>query len=272
MRFQGEGWPRAMWIHRPFSTFTTVLTIQNEERPLAEKNWAPFFFSDSQPLENVESARYLHFVYSLRPLRVLCCNLSNGFCEWVFKQEFPDGFILYEARHVDGAMRGGTNFVSLPTITPGLRLYAGFPRTHIHGICSDNAIYRPELVILAIVDEINYHIAYASEPIDFGFAVLDEEARKDTCTEGRILIANSISRWYRQRGCDIMTLSLSVADRTVQIVRLAGVMDLLDTLPYIGALQSNSTDMESAFSNVPWSIAGHDTILCSIEAAANMQV
>ncbi|EAU32476.1 predicted protein [Aspergillus terreus NIH2624] len=269
MRIQAEGWPRAMYIHRPFSRFTTVLTIQNEDRAIAEKNWAPFFLPDSHSTAPVEPGRYLHFVYSMKPLCVLRCSLLSGDCDWVFKQEFPA--TLPEGRHIDGNMRGGTNFVPLPSSTSALRLYASFPRTHIHGVCVDNAIYRPELVVLTVADGPGFSIAYASGPVDFGSAVLDETARSNPCAEGHILIANSIPRWERQHGSDVMTLSLSVADRTVQIVHLYGVMEFLDGLPFLEAYERNAADVESELGS-PWSVSGYQAIICSIEAAANVQV
>ncbi|KAL5362982.1 hypothetical protein BJX96DRAFT_186505 [Aspergillus floccosus] len=272
MRLQAEGWPRAMYIHRPFSRFTTVLTIQNEDRAMAEKNWAPFFLLDSHSTTPVEPSRYLHFVYTMKPLCVLRCSLLSGDCDWVFKQEVPDSATLPGGSHIDGNMHGGTNFVPVPTRPSArLRLYASFPRTHIHGVCEENAIYRPELVILAVADGFGFSIAYASGPFDFGSGVLDEAARSNPCAEGHILIANSISRWEHRQGSDVMTLSLSVADRTVQIVHLYGLMKFLDELPLFEAYERNVTDMESGVDS-PLSTAGYQTIMCSIEAAANVQV
>lgn len=271
MRIQAEGWPRAMYIHRPFSRFTTVLTIRNEDRAIAEKNWAPFFLPDSHSTAPVEPSRYLHFVYSMKPLCVLRCSLLSGDCDWAFKQEVPDSATLPEGRHIDGNMRGGTNFVPLPSSTSALRLYASFPRTHIHGVCADNAIYRPELVVLTVAHGPGFSIAYASGPVDFGSAVLDETARSNPCAEGHILIANSIPRWERQHGSDVMTLSLSVADRTVQIVHLYGVMEFLEGLPFLEAYERSAAGVESVFGS-PWSAAVYQAIICSIEAAANVQV
>jgi len=138
-------------------------------------------------------------------------------------------------------MRGGTNFVPVPIEThSGICIYAGFPRTHLDGTCVVTPIYRPELVILSGVDS-NFHIAYASDTIEFGHAVLDETALEKPCEEGHILISNSISRWDLSGGQDIMTRSISVADKTVQITRLHGVMKFIKHLPYFGEFLKHKT-------------------------------
>jgi beta-1,2-mannosyltransferase len=69
---QPEGnWRQAMWIHRPFSNFSTALTIRNEEPQFVEKNWAPFFHGNESQLQI--PSHHLHLVYTLQPLRILRC-------------------------------------------------------------------------------------------------------------------------------------------------------------------------------------------------------
>ena len=264
-------WFRAIWIHRPFSNFTAVLTIHNEDRNFIEKNWAPFFHTDMDLLAdpNRLPSQHLHFVYGFKPLRILKCQLLNGYCNWVFKQEIPDQFALPHG-DIYGEMRGGTNFVPVPIKThSGIRVYAGFPRTHLGGACGVNSTYRPELVILSGVGS-NFHIAYASDAIEFGYAVLDETALENPCEEGHILIPNSISRWDLSDGQDIMTLSISVADKTVQITRLHGLMKFIKHLPYFDEfLKHDVLQGGEAWWNFRWSVVGNDVLACSVEAAGN---
>jgi len=165
-------------------------------------------------------------------------------------------------------MRGGTNFVPVPIKThSGIRVYAGFPRTHLDGACGVNTIYRPELVILSAVGS-NFHITYASDAIEFGHAVLDETALESPCKEGHILIPYSISRWDLSDGQDIMTLSISVADKTVQITRLHGLMKFIKQLPYFGEfLKHDVSQGGEALWNFRWSVVGNDVLACSAEAA-----
>jgi len=149
MRTSAGSGPRAIHIHRSFSNFTTVLTIRNGDRNGAEKNWAPFFHTNTSLSAdpNRFPSQHLHFIYSFKPLRILRCQLLNGYCDWVFKQEIPEQFAL---RHGDthGDMRSGTNFVPVPINThTGVRVYAGFPRTHTDWGCGGSSTYRPELVV-----------------------------------------------------------------------------------------------------------------------------
>lgn len=262
-------WFRAIWIHRPFSNFTTVLTIRNEDRNFIEKNWAPFFHTDAGLLANTNRlpSQHLHFVYSFKPLRILKYQLLNGYCNWVFKQEIPDQFALPHG-DIYGEMRGGTNFVPVPIEThSGIRVYAGFPRTQLDGACGVNTTYRPELVFLS---GSNFHIAYASDAIEFGHAVLDETALENHCEEGHILTPNSICRWDLSDGQDIMTLSINVADKTVQITRLHGVMKFIKHLPYFGEFPKHDISQGGeALWNFRWSVVGNDVLACSAEAAGN---
>ncbi|KAH8693980.1 hypothetical protein BGW36DRAFT_361802 [Talaromyces proteolyticus] len=268
---------RAMWIHRPFSNFTTPLTIRNGQPARIEKNWAPFFFPEADnSLSSSSSSRppsqYLHFVYSLRPLYILKCHLLDGYCDWIFKQEVtPNQFILPHQR-VPVAMHGGTNFVSVPLanafIQPGVNIYVGFPRTHLDGACSQGATYRPELMVMTSMGASYFHLAYASEAIDFSNAVLDPEALDIPCADGRILIPNSIIRWDQRH--DKITLSVSVADKTVQIVYLHGILRLTNSLPLFPEfLKQDFSQGGEALWNFRWSIVGNDVLACSIEAVAN---
>lgn len=243
-------WRRAMWIHRPFSNFTTALTIRNEEPQFVEKNWAPFFHGSDSQLQT--PSHHLHFVYSMLPLRILRCQLFHGFCDWAFQSEHPES--LDDDPDSRGSMRGGTNFERLPIPSAenkNVHLYAGFPRTHLSGGCGP--VYRPELVVLASVGQ-TFHIVYASDAIDFGTAVLDR--RHSACDdEARILIPNGIIHWDRRARHDLMELAVSVADRTVQVVRIRGVLGLIvRSLPDL--LRRGS-----------WAAGGRQAVECAVQAA-----
>lgn len=130
-------------------------------------------------------------------------------------------------------MRGRTNFVPVSVKAhPDIRVYVGFPSTHIDWGCGEMSTSRPELVVLTSLGS-DLHIAHASDTIDFGHAVLDRSMLEDPCGEAHILIANSISRWDLRDGRDVMTLSLTIADTTVQKARLHEVGRLIRRLPYI---------------------------------------
>lgn len=258
------GGRRAMWMHRPFSNLTTPLHIRGEkEQKMEEKNWAPFFQSDTSPYRR--PSHYLNFVYSLQPLQILRCQLLHGHCDWIFQQELPDKLTHTQSHpQVQGNMRGGTNFVPIHQSDPDIRLWAGFPRTHLDGACGSNSTYRPELVILANSGT-GFHIIYASDAIDFGTAVLDPTARESPCDQGRILIPSGIVRWEQDRS-DLMHLALSVADRSTRIVRIRGISQLVQSLPYLAEWRRGvSSDGEPW--GLRWSAVGADVVGCSVDAA-----
>lgn len=256
---------RAMWIHRPFTKFTKPLTIRGEPQIEVEKNWAPFFHSDSSLTH--QPSHHLNFVYSIQPLRILRCHLRHGHCDWSFKQELPDS-IVQSHPEVQGEMRGGTNFIQVHESDPDISLWVGFPRTHLE-ICSGSAsssFYRPELVVLANSGA-EFHIVYASDAIDFGTAVLDEAAREAPCTNGRILIPNGIVRWDQDRG-DLLQLALSVNDRSTQVLPLRGVSQLVQSLPYLREWRRAVSPEGEPWAQ-RWSVVGADVVGCAVVAASN---
>ncbi|KAJ9620370.1 Beta-mannosyltransferase 1 [Knufia peltigerae] len=267
---------RAMHIFRPFSNVTTILTITGEgERPSSEKNWAPFFHDDRANATNGPKkwpSHHIHFVHGFNPLKVLKCHALNGWCDIVYEQKVSEDLI---SPHDDphGRMSGGTNLVPIPIASsPGVHAYVGFPRSHIDFGCKDDAMYRPEMMIMTAHGQ-QFHINYMSEPIDFGAAALTPDAVTDPCGEGRILIANSVARWDRSSGHDLMTLSFSVADVTVQILQLEGVSRFIEQLPFLrSALQHDMSQDGSVIWNLRWSAVSQDVSACSIEAARNYSI
>ncbi|OJJ98295.1 glycosyltransferase family 91 protein [Aspergillus aculeatus ATCC 16872] len=278
---EGLNLRRRMYIHRPFSRFTTSLTIAHEEPHLVEKNWSPFFDPSrgegDDPASVPRPSHHLHLVYGFHPLRVLRCDLRDGRCDWDYTEEastqlVPDG------PHVDGDMRGGTNFVPVQTTTsssePLLRLWAGLPRTHLDGGCSEGATYRPELMILASPAPAEFYILYSSDALELGPAVLNQSAQTHPCSGPHIVIPYAIVRWDQRPGHDLMAVSLSVADRTMQVVHLQGVRALIDRLPVMRTgmpdLRTRDRDAEP---DVPrksrWSAAGKHVLECSVSAARN---
>ncbi|KAJ5983806.1 glycosyltransferase family 91 protein [Penicillium waksmanii] len=263
---------RAMWVHRPFTNITNPLTIRGEVQRAEEKNWAPFFHSESSLYH--QPSRHLNFVYSLQPLRILRCHIRHGLCDWTFKQELPAGMI-HDHPEIRGEMRGGTNFIQVHESDPDISLWVGFPRTHLDGICGgggssnsdpSGSIYRPELVILANSGS-EFHIVYASEALDFGTAVLDKAAREAPCTEGRILMPNGIVRWDQDRR-DLLQLALSVNDHTTQVLSLRGVSQLVQSQPYLMEWRrAISPDGEPWGQR--WSAVGADVVGCTVVAARN---
>lgn len=282
-------WKRAMYILRPFSNHTTILTIKDTERQWTEKNWAPFFVpyhqpvkhlgtGDKEPPKNVATPRieneYIHFIYSFKPLQILKCHLRCGDCEFVYEQVVPENFHS-KHREDGGSLRGGTNFVPVPIpkqmrVDPRVRVYAAFPRTNIEQHCS-GSFYRPEFVVMVMIGD-QFHLAFASESLDFGNAIIELSPEDDRCDKGRILIPNSVAQWDTSNGQDIMSVTFSVNDETVQVARVEGILEFVHKMPQFqnllsldGPLKGADTDLMNMLSS--W--VGDDLRGCLVEAALN---
>ncbi|KEF63134.1 uncharacterized protein A1O9_01110 [Exophiala aquamarina CBS 119918] len=272
MIYKTDPWTRGMHVFRPFTNISTVLTINGDaERAEAEKNWAPFFLDEAKdPVKGGKGQpnEYLHFIYRFNPLTVLKCKIANGLCDLVYEQEIAT---YLPGSHDDdhGRMTGGTNLVPLPIKSKlGASLYLGFPRSHVDVGCNGESLYRPALMILSEYKG-HFHVEYMSDSIDFGSAAFSEEAFLDPCGEGRILIANSIAKWDRSHGQDTLTLSLSVADATVQVLQLQGLFGVIERLY---AEDDSPIDMAHRLQLSVlgrWSDAANHVLGCSIEAATN---
>jgi len=264
---------RRMWIYRPFTNHSTMLTIRDADaRPLAEKNWAPFFHRSSTDAVTSPNT-HLHFVYSLGPLHILKCDLQDGNCDFVFvqKSSLTSASRKHMLQNAPGSMRGGTNFVPVPIdMAPGIHAYAAFPRTHI-GIGCAQSTYRPELVVLVSVGPY-FFLTYASEALEFGTAAFTPTALRHPCKEGRILIANSIASWDTHSQ-DIMTLSFSIDDSTVQVARLQGLRAVLKQLPFFQQAEKHDAwTMENQIRESGWITLGSDVLACSVQSAANSSI
>ena len=280
------GWKRAMYLYRPFSKASTILTIQDTERAYNEKNWAPFFIPEEEqqgllgkiplPVPGVvrKPNEYIHFVYSFSPLRVLKCHIRCGDCEFEFEQDIHN---KAQSKHRDeaGNLRGGTNFVPVPIqssmdIDSRVRVYAAFPQTNIAKHCDGN-FYRPEFAVMINIGT-QFQLAFGSESLDFGNAILELGPEDDRCEKGRILTPNTVARWDTRGSQDVMTVTFSVNDETTQVARLHGLLTFVRKLPQFktllkrdGFLKGADTDLASVLSS--W--AGDDVRGCLIESAAN---
>lgn len=267
-----HNWTRAMHIFRPFTNISTILTIKrDEERAEAEKNWAPFFLDESKDAAKggrTHPNEYLHFIYRFNPLTVLKCKVGDGLCDVVYEQDTTT-YSLGSHDDDHGRMTGGTNLVPLPMKSKlGASLFMGFPRSHVEVGCNGKSIYRPALMVLSAHNK-NFHFDYMSDSIDFGSAALPEEAFLDPCGEGQILIANSVAKWDRSHGRDILTLSFSVGDSTVQVLQLHGLLDFIERLyPEHGSEGAMSYRSQLSLLN-KWSDTANHVLGCSMEAAAN---
>ncbi|KAK5221084.1 Beta-mannosyltransferase 1 [Exophiala xenobiotica] len=284
-----SSWKRAIYVFRPFSNHTTILTIGDQERQETEKNWAPFFVPEEElvqpslanklhlPTSTVvrKPSEYIHFIYAFKPLRILKCHLRCGDCEFVYEQVLPENFLNHHNEN-GGSLRGGTNFVPVPVppnmgLDEKMNIYAAFPRTNIEGRCGPGSFYRPEFVVLINIGA-QFHLAFASESLDFGSSIVELGPEDDRCNKGRILIPMSIAHWDTSHRQDIMTVTFSVDDSTVQVARVQGLLGFILNLPQFktlfkkdGALKGVQSDVMNMLSS--W--VGDDVRGCLVEAALN---
>jgi beta-1,2-mannosyltransferase len=257
-------WKRAMYVHRPLTKTTTVLTIRGVERPRKEKNWAPFFLSGLKP-----SHENIFFVWKHIPLTIIRCSLRDGMCDIIFEEEVAPE-LVEKAIKFPASLRGGTQFLPVPlprgVSTTGTQAFVAFSRHQVRYVPYTNCerpCYRPELEVLT-TNGTHFYLAYVSEPIDFGPGVIFSSAQlSDSCGSGRILIPNSIARWdtgitVSDTGpgqlapfTDAMTLTLTINDNLMQVIQLAGAHRLLQSLPslasYFGSLDTKAVLRSDVF-------------------------
>lgn len=270
---------RSMHAHHPFSNFTTEFIIDHQKPTGAEKNWMPFFMPQTQLQKRGQPkypSMYVNFLYNFNPLRILRCHVLNGGCSWAYIQPIPAS---YSTKHMhnetSGAMRGGSNFEPLPpslNIRPGLTSFIGIPRTHIDAGCLKEAQYRPEFMVLTTDGE-TYWLDYVSQEASFGTKILPPDLADDPCDKGRIMMANSIARMHNYKPGkpkqDLMEVTFSVADSTIQIATLKGLVDVVANLPQFDPVSGVSWQS----SDVEWNAnVTSDVLKCSVASAAQYAI
>lgn len=257
---------RGMYLMRPFSNVTAELQIVGEKPRGSEKNWSPFFMP---PAESSRGARYpskhVYFIYEYHPLHILKCHAMAGRCESFFRQTINGGYAdKHKHNDTHGVMRGGTNLEMLPhQRRAGLTTFVGMPRTHTDFSCTlarGEAGYRPEIMLMT-TNGTAFWFDYFSEALDFGNIIFRIPPRDEVCDANRILISNSIARIEPRK--DVMTVSFSVNDETVQVARIKGIQGLADRLPQFqpGAFQAGDGQ---------WAVnVTTDVVICSIQTATD---
>lgn len=226
------------------------LLIQDEPRAETLKNWTPFVSHESLEMDD---QAFMYFVTRWDSLEVIKCPLNiastEGFskCRYEFKKdEHPNEEI--------GPFRGGTEMLHLRSIAPqvdlhGKDVWVGFARAHILQCGCGRKMYRPNLVVMA-KENGNYNLTQIGAFTSFNVAVRGWGSDSDTsqcgARDASVLLPNGISSWFPSGDGleeDVLTLSVSVADDTVEIVHVRGVLDSLIKQTSIAApvLSGNDT-------------------------------
>lgn len=195
-----------------------------------EKNWSPFFYPGATESNN-NSPGYIHFVYDYSPVEILRCSLFTGHCNFVFQAE-----TLALEKHNSGDLRGGTQYIPLPDILPGVKnkkIWLGFPKSHIERCGCGQRFYRPVLSLMVESDGI-YHQELVTPNIDFDEDVLGWNLQDYLCGGYNVLSPSAISNWFvvnqdprTRKFEDYMTLTFSEADFLSKRVTIKGVLNYI---------------------------------------------
>lgn len=98
-----------------------------------------------------------------------------------------------ENKATKDVVHGGSNLEPLQ-LSPGeLQAFVGFPRIKLMSPgCRGGAVYRAAMTLI-VSNVTHFAIAYMSEALEFGHAILIFDQAHDICESGRILLVNSIA-------------------------------------------------------------------------------
>lgn len=227
-------------------TRSVELRIKGEPRAERQKNWAPFI--SNQDRQVYQHDKFMYFVYAWSNLQVLKCELSGipnkfSYCSYEY--------VTREGENSVGDLRGGTQLINinhliahekkyLPSVAsifnnipPSQEIWIGLARAHLTG-CGCNNFYRPNLVVVT-KQEGKYKISHVSSFFSLDIPMLGWwiDQPNNLCAGNNVLIPNGISSWgfgsvKSETGDvetnDYMTLAYSVADYTVDIIHVRGLL------------------------------------------------
>ena len=258
---------------------TKELMLPNGKRTKTEKNWSPFI-SYTDRLHSGQD-EHIYFIYQYKDLRILKCSFESDLCEWTFQ--------LTDSPNIS-QLRGGTQFMSITQFLDenlennysSMRkikksiwanfskqlaksqvdeVWIGVPRTALRRCGCGEKLYRPHIVTLARVKN-TFALTQVSSSTDFDIDVLSWSGDADhKCVGNNLILPNGISHWQVDYDGsiaqeDVLTLSFSRADITVDIIYIRGV--LKNILPLLTEVVKNWKH-KAEFSN--------QLIYCAIEGA-----
>ncbi|CCH60522.1 hypothetical protein TBLA_0D00120 [Henningerozyma blattae CBS 6284] len=223
---------RRLYGYFPHRSVDTVIKfeIQNDEMKNREKNWAPFFTDQDSSSELSRGS--IHFIYTFMPLEILKCSLNDGSCNKIFSKKTLE---LSDKANF-GGVRGGTQFVPLPSVIPripGKQIWLGFSKLHIDDCGCGKKFYRPMLNLL-VEEKGIYHQELIGPSMDFNTEVLDWNTTSYECSFYNVMSPNSIAFWDiisqdPENGTfnDLLVFTYSEADEISKVVNIKGILDYI---------------------------------------------
>ncbi|KAG2731929.1 hypothetical protein G9P44_005516 [Scheffersomyces stipitis] len=228
-----EGIKRRVFVYRPFQNAHSDIMLKSNSFKLrnTEKNWAPFFDTDNP--------KDIFLIYQFSPLAILRCSLDTGNCEVTDKSLSDE--INAATKSKMGSLRGGSNLIEVPpAIVPkelNRKFWLGLARSTNRKTGCLKVGYRPHIVMLSKPKHKNgrFRFDYVSSLLDFSITPeLWDPRKNDFCKDGKsVLIPNSIDSWnfvksrFEELGHDLMTITLSQADRYNDVIFVRGMLDHL---------------------------------------------
>ncbi|CCH59313.1 hypothetical protein TBLA_0B04780 [Henningerozyma blattae CBS 6284] len=199
----------------------------HEDGNTVQKNWTPFFSKEDLTGLTDFYSGYVHFIKRMHPLEILRCSLVDGSCKMVYKSR------ISSEKNID-IIRGGTQYVPLPTILPevyGKQIWIGFPKLHINKCGCGERFYRPMLSILVEENGVfNQEMLVPS--LDFETDVLSWDEKNSACGGFNVMSPNSISAWEvlaqdpkTKRFDDYLTLTYGESDSRSSVITVRGILD-----------------------------------------------
>ena len=247
---------------------TKEIRVVDVPRESKEKNWTPMISNTERQLYKFD--RFIYFVYKWSDLQVLKCSLDEGFCQFVFKLPSKPKKPNIDQDEEIGALRGGTPMVNIRDLNiPGINkklptdkeIWIGFPRAHLTDCRCSNHMYRPNLAVITKKGS-HFKINHISSFMSFNVQLIGwYPEQKELCDPNiqSVFIPNGISDWVFDDESDLMTLTFSLSDVTIDMIQIRGLMTALLN-DKLGILESGD-DNTVGFNNV--------NINCALDSSKN---
>ncbi|KAI5951803.1 hypothetical protein KGF54_004878 [Candida jiufengensis] len=237
------------------------LVLPNFKRMLKEKNWTPFI--DLNQREMIGYDNSINLIYQFQNLKIIKCYFHEECCEWEYKMNedtdlnaFRGGTQLINLKTILGKINNPNvnkdknkknnkelkirnkklNKLNnlLNSSLSNLQIWIGFARISLANCGCGDKFYRPNMFVLIKTSEF-YKISHISNSLDFNINIKQWDIKNpDLCFGKNLIIPNGISSWEiydngnsKEEQEDLLTLSFSRADVTVDFIYIKGLLNSL---------------------------------------------
>ncbi|KAK6198193.1 uncharacterized protein RJT21DRAFT_328 [Scheffersomyces amazonensis] len=261
--------------------YNRVVELKKTEvaRDYLQKNWTPF--TSYYDRQQYGFDKYIYFIYKWEDLQVLKCKLSN--INEIYSSDCVLDYTLNKKDdgHSIGALRGGSQLININSLLDdyqhqipklktiinhlpkGREIWIGFARAHLRNCGCGHDFYRPNIVIIVKDNNNKYKISHISPFVSLDVPVgTFSDITNTKCVDGpNVFIPNGIGSWSLSSTDleDYLTLIYSIADSTVDIIHIKGLLKSLLLHPDGASLFETSSSKKQGFNN--------DNIVCALEGS-----